>query len=204
MKREKGLPAFGGARGDQGSPAGSVAGFSLIELMVAIAIIAILMGLAIPGFATWLPNYRLKGAARDLYSNLQLAKSGAIKDRTEWAIRFTTATSYEVWSARDPDTPNANAGWNSFSTSDDTLIKTVDLSGIGSGVEFGTGNSVPPAVTSAVTADSANPIYFNSRGFITSNAPIVAYMTNNKNRCYAVGALVSGAVVLRKWDGAWQ
>jgi type IV fimbrial biogenesis protein FimT len=192
MKREK------------GSPSGSVAGFSLIELMVAIAIISILMGLAIPGFARWLPNYRLKGAARDLYSNLQLAKSGAIKDRTEWAIRFTSATSYEVWSARDPDSPSTNTGWNSFSTSDDTLIKTVNLSEIGSGVSFGTGNSTPPAVAGAVTAGAATPIYFNSRGFITTNAPIVAYMTNNRNKCYAVGALVSGAVVLRTWDGAWQ
>ena len=179
-------------------------GFSLLELMVTIVIISILLGIAIPGFGRWLPSYRLKGAARDLYSNLQLAKSGAIKDRTEWAIRFTSDTVYEIWSARDPDNPSTNTGWNSFSPTDDTLIKTVNLSEIGSGVAFGTGNSTPPAVAGAVKAGSANPIYFNSRGFITTNAPIVAYMTNNRDRCYAVGALVSGAVVMRKWEGAWQ
>jgi prepilin-type N-terminal cleavage/methylation domain-containing protein len=174
-------------------------GFSLLELMVIIGILSILAGIAVPGIARWYPNYRLMGAARDLYSNLQLAKSGAIKDRAEWAVRFTSASSYEVWSARDPDSPDQNTGWNSFSTSDDTLIKTVSLADIGSGVAFGAAGSTP--VSGAVAAGSGNPIYFNSRGFTTYSAPIYAYMTNNRNTCYAVGAMPSGAVVLKKWNG---
>ena len=46
-------------------------GFTLIELMVTIIILSVLLGLAIPGFSSWLPKYRLRGAARDIYSNLQ-------------------------------------------------------------------------------------------------------------------------------------
>jgi len=179
-------------------------GFTLLELMITIIILSVLLGLAIPGFSSWLPNYRLRGAARDLYSNLQLAKAGAIKDRVEWAVRFTGPNSYEVWSSRDPDSPTQNTGWNSFSASDDTLVKTVSLSDYGSGVAFGAGSSSPPAVAGAVTADSANPIFFNSRRFPTSNVAVFAYMTNNRNTAYAVGTLASGAVVLKRWNGAWQ
>ncbi|MGD9076356.1 MAG: prepilin-type N-terminal cleavage/methylation domain-containing protein, partial [Desulfobacteraceae bacterium] len=54
-------------------------GFSLIELLVIIVIIAILAAIAIPAFSAWLPNYRLRQAARDVYSNLQRAKVNAIK-----------------------------------------------------------------------------------------------------------------------------
>jgi len=39
----------------------------------------------------------LKGAVRELYSNLQLAKSGAIRDRSEWAVKFDAGgNSYQV------------------------------------------------------------------------------------------------------------
>jgi Tfp pilus assembly protein FimT len=168
-----------------------------------------LLGLAIPGFSRWLPNYRLRGAARDLYSNLQLAKSGAIKDRGEWAIRFTSATSYEVWSWRSsahPTDPNdaTNYRWDSFSTSDDTLIKTVDLSTYGSNVTFSGGSLQPSALRPGfVTADSNNPIRFTSRSFMATSNNLCAYMTNSKNTWYGVGTLTSGVVDLKRWNGAW-
>ena len=204
-------------KGDQGSPATlvlmaekharSVAGFTMIELMITIIIICILLGLAIPGFSRWLPNYRLRGAARDLYSNLQLAKSGAIKDRGEWAIRFTSATSYEVWSWRDStnSTNATNSQWNSFSPTDDTLIKTVDLSAYGSGITLSGGTIQPPAQRPLfTTVDASNPIYFTSRGFMPTTTQLCAYMTNNRNTWYSVGALASGFVDLKRWNGAWQ
>jgi len=209
MKREKGFPAFGGTslrrakaalateRGDQG--------FTIIEVMITIVILSILLAVSIPAFSRWLPNYRLRGAARDLYSNLQLAKAQAIKDRVECAVQFTSADSYEVWSALDPDTPTQNMDWETpFSASDDTLIKTVTLSDYGSGVTFGAGNAGSAVGGGAITAFPATPIYFNSRGFATNNAEVYTYMTNNKGTAYAVGILVSGAVVLKKWNGQWE
>ena len=195
MKKEQGLPAFGGARGDQG--------FTLIELLVTVVILSILLGLAIPGFSRWLPNYRLRGAARDLYANLQLAKSGAIKERAEWAVRFVSATnSYEVWSSGN------NRAWDSYSAPDDTLVKTVILPDYGSGLKFGAGSAtsaVPEAGGGTITAVPATPIVLNSRGLTTNNTAVFAYMTNDKNTPYAVGTLASGVVILRKWNGtAWQ
>jgi prepilin-type N-terminal cleavage/methylation domain-containing protein len=39
-------------------------GFTLIELMVTIGVLAIMAAVAIPGFSRWLPSYHLKSAAR--------------------------------------------------------------------------------------------------------------------------------------------
>ena len=178
-------------------------GFTLIELMVTMVILAILLGLAIPGFSRWLPNYRLRGATRELYSNLQFAKSGAIKERAEWAVRFVSGTnSYEVWSS------GTNRVWDGYSTPNDTLVRTVSLPDSGSGLQFGAGSAtsaVPEAGGGAIIAVPATPIVFNSRGFTTNSTPVFAYITNNRNTPYAVGTLASGVVILRKWNGtAWQ
>jgi type IV fimbrial biogenesis protein FimT len=71
-------------------------GFTIIEVIVVMALIAIVGAMAIPAFTVWLPNYRLRAATNDLYANLQLAKSGAVRDRNTWAIRFdTTNDSYQ-------------------------------------------------------------------------------------------------------------
>lgn len=177
-------------------------GFTLIEMMITVVILSILLGIAIPGFSRWLPNYRLRGATRDLYSNLQFAKSGAIKERAEWAVRFVSGTnSYEVWSSGN------NRVWDGYAAPNDTLVKTVSLSDYGSGVSFGAGSAtgpVDPSSESAIVPVPTNSIVFTSRGFTTNNTVVFAYMTNKKNTSYAVGTLASGAVVLRKWNGKWE
>lgn len=64
-------------------------GFTLIEVLIAIGIIGLLSAIAIPAINSWLPNYRLKSAARDLYSNMQKAKSEAVKTNTTVTMAFT-------------------------------------------------------------------------------------------------------------------
>ncbi len=72
-------------------------GFTLVELAVAIAIIAILSAVATPVILRWLPDYRLRMAARDLFSNMQLAKMTAVKSNTNVAVVFNQAVGGTVF-----------------------------------------------------------------------------------------------------------
>ncbi len=54
-------------------------GFTLVELMVTIAVLAILVAIGIPSFQSTLDKRRLTGAAEQLYADLQYARSEAIK-----------------------------------------------------------------------------------------------------------------------------
>jgi Tfp pilus assembly protein FimT len=185
-----------------GLPDRFTAGFTKIELLVVISILTITAGFAVPGFMSWLPSYRLKGAVRDLYSNVQYAKSGAIRDRGEWAVQFDkAANSYQVVSGGHD---------GRYSTPDDNLVlKTVSLAAYGSGLSYGPGGATRKVGQNEPIGDSVSfsghRVVFNSRGMTTGVFGGYAYLQNNQNACFAVGTWSSGVVVLRKWNGsAWD
>jgi prepilin-type N-terminal cleavage/methylation domain-containing protein len=74
-------------------------GFTTIELMVVIAIIAILGAFTAPNLAGWAASLRLNSSAREVASQLQLARMKAIAQNTEFRACFYTAS--------QPDFPNA-------------------------------------------------------------------------------------------------
>lgn len=61
-------------------------GFTLVELVVTIALVAILTTLAIPGFSEVLRQWRRDSATRELSTSLQLARSEAIKSSRQTVI----------------------------------------------------------------------------------------------------------------------
>ena len=60
---------------------GTLGGFTLVELLTVVVILAIIAAIAMPGLEQALVNQRLRAAGTDLMSSLMLARSEAIKRR---------------------------------------------------------------------------------------------------------------------------
>jgi prepilin-type N-terminal cleavage/methylation domain-containing protein len=65
-----------------------VAGLSLVELMVAVAIIALVTAIAIPSFLAGKPLRELKADTLDVAGNLKFAKLSAVKNRVNTGLYF--------------------------------------------------------------------------------------------------------------------
>lgn len=65
-------------------------GFSLIELMVTVAVLAIIVATAAPSFQSFLDKNRVVGAAEAVYSQMQSARSEAVKQSADMVVVFSS------------------------------------------------------------------------------------------------------------------
>lgn len=66
-------------------------GFTLIELMVTVSIVALVMAMAAPNFTTWIRNSRVRATAESLQSGIKLAQIEAQR-RAHTVVFFRTAS----------------------------------------------------------------------------------------------------------------
>lgn len=104
-------------------------GFTIVELITTIAVFAILSSIAIPAISSWLPDYRIKSAARNIASHVQLARMKAISTNRNYGINFDVSNhSYQMY-RNDPVsgwTPGGSAKY--LSSHNDVFFNEVTFS----------------------------------------------------------------------------
>jgi type IV fimbrial biogenesis protein FimT len=71
--------------------------FTLIELVIALAIMAILMTIALPNFQTFMVQRRLNGAAREVYGDLASARGQAVSMNKWVALNIDSNHAYTLF-----------------------------------------------------------------------------------------------------------
>jgi Tfp pilus assembly protein FimT len=113
-------------------------GLTVTEVIVSCLMVAIAGTLAASAYSAWLPRYRLKAAARDIYACLQQSKMLAIKNKVNCSVTYSL----------NPDRYFISG-----------VTKTVNLADYGSGIRF----EGPEGQTFSV-----HTVTFNDRGFSNS------------------------------------
>lgn len=162
-------------------------GFSLLELLVTLAIGAVLLGLAVPSLQGLMSGSQLSATTNTLVYSLQTARSEAIKRGA--TVGVCTSTTPLAANAACDSGAGYDSGWIVFVDADDSgareaaeeIVLTVEARS--------------PAFTLTADAVFADALYFNDSGYSVSAAGIplsggilIDYAANSEQRRVNVAA----------------
>ena len=183
----------------------SLRGFTLIELMVGIAVILLISAFALPGALATLRAYRLASSARAIAHQASLARLRAETEFTNAQLVLDPATnsySVQVCSA---------AGKADNCTTAGDYNPEGGVQSLSQGVSFGFGAATAPAGGQAAQQQTLQtrfnsrgiPVLLDGSGNTTTND--VIYLADVQGNAFAVSITVGGHV--RVWQyrsGAWK
>jgi len=141
-------------------------GFTLVEAMIVVAIIAIMLAIGTPALLGSLPGMRVNGAAREVLSNLRLARTLAIERGTPVVVHFHTPATNNYVLAYDTN----NNG--QFDAGTDELIQEVDLPATYSGIAFTSNVAGTPGDGVNLDSGVANEVTFRSNGSASESGEV--------------------------------
>lgn len=138
-------------------------GFTLIEMLVSVALIGILSAVVLPGFQTFLSGQRLNAASNNAYTAMQFAKAAAIQQNASMTVLFNKGTGqWCVFNRLDePDSTTCNMSSNTLETG--VIRKFVD--------------PLPPDIQIASVPNDAAQITYSSLGRVIPNPDGSATLT---------------------------
>jgi prepilin-type N-terminal cleavage/methylation domain-containing protein len=99
-------------------------GFTIIELMVVVAVLGVIAAFAAPSFSDYIARSRLNGAANEAYSDLQYARSEAVQRYTPVRITFSS-TGYVVEIASSGEDLRS-VTWSNGTSGSTNMVATFD------------------------------------------------------------------------------
>jgi prepilin-type N-terminal cleavage/methylation domain-containing protein len=180
------------------------AGFSLVEILVVLAILGIAATISGIALFSYMPRSDLKYAARNITSLCQLARIEAIKRNIRVAVVFTAGTqTCSLYIA------NGDGDW--LTEGDNTLLRRFDMSGVGRGVGFGHGGATVNVAGNAFGSNLPldQRFEFDGRGARRSSTSTeennTVYVQNIADGSMAITVHPSGGVMVRDWGGGvWR
>ena len=149
-------------------------GFSLVELMITIGILAILATFSVPGFIQWRADAQLRYAAGDVYSSFKKAKVDAVHRNAYCTIIFSS-NSFTVF---------VDSNQNFTKDAGEAVINTVNLNdypGVLLDSALGGGDGLTFANPDNGLAFAPNGFPVNNSNTITSGTVFLINSRNKKN-----------------------
>jgi type IV fimbrial biogenesis protein FimT len=135
----------------------SLAGFTLLEMLVTMSIFAILIALGAPSMRLWIVNTRVRSVADSLQNGLRMAQAESLRRSRQTVFYLTNSTTPQT-----TNTANANGSF--------WAVNTIPLIGsVAEASDFIQSGEVS-AINSGVTVTGDTAICFNSVGRLTANA----------------------------------
>ena len=124
-----GLSAVAGMRAAQRA----MHGFTAVELAVVVTILVILGTIAMPSFADFTVNQRLRMAAYDLVADLTFARGEAVKRNSQVTVTRAGTTWASGWTITTTDVDGVTLTLRSHAAFDPTVVAT----GTSNSIQFG-------------------------------------------------------------------
>lgn len=152
-------------------------GFTMIELMIGVAILAILLALGLPAFTQMLQNSRLRATAEAFTAGLQRARAEAVKLNAQVELIMTNATPL----AANVDSAAPTAGGTNW------IVRSVAVNPATGTRDFFEGKSSAEGAAAAVVVTATNTaIAFTAFGATTLAATATFQFTNpTGGACFA-------------------